>query len=60
MKVGDLVQLLTPGHCEPIDGFVGIVVGFTARGHIRVQWAAKAEYGGAWPFGRLKVINESR
>ena len=60
MKIGDLVQLLTPGHYEPMDGMIGIVLGFAKNGRVRVQWMGKSEYGGAWPYGRLKVINENR
>ena len=60
MKVGDLVQLLTPNYHDPIDGYFGIVLGYAKNGRVRVQWQGKSEYGGAWPFGRLKVLNESR
>ena len=60
MKVGDLVQLLSPGHYEPIDDFYGIVLGFSKSGRVRVQWIDSTDYGGAWEWGRLKVINESR
>jgi hypothetical protein len=60
MKPGDLVQLLTPSYHKPIDGYVGIVMGYAQNGNVRVQWSKSSEYGGAWPFGRLKVLNESR
>ena len=68
MKVGDLVQLLTPGlfDCEPIEGMIGVVLGFNERGRVHVGWGkpqlspSAPGYIPAWPYGRLKVINESR
>jgi hypothetical protein len=61
MKVGDLVQLLTL-RGEPVDQFYGVVLGFRA-GRVRVYWQNSdvAQTGnGAWPWGCLKVIHESR
>ena len=60
MKVGDLVQLLTPNYHEPIDGYVGVVLGFAKNGHVRVRLTGKSDYNGAWAYGRLKVLSESR
>ena len=60
MKVGDLVQLLTPNYHEPIDGYFGVVVGYSKNGNVRVQWSKSSEYGGAYAWGRLKVLSESR
>ena len=61
MKVGDLVQLLTL-RGEPVDQFYGVVLGFRA-GRVRVYWQNSdvAQTGNeAWPWGSLKVIDESR
>ena len=60
MKVGDLVQLLTPRYYEPIEEMIGIVLGFSKSGRVQVRWADSTDYGGAWQWGRLKVISESR
>ena len=66
MKVGDLVQLLTPNYHEPIDEMVGIVLGFTKQGRVHVGWGkpqlspSAPGYVPAWPYSRLKVLNESR
>ena len=71
MKIGDMVQLLTPvsavsGDCEPIEGMFGVVLGFNEYGRVHVGWGmpqvspSAPGYIPAWPWGRLKVINESR
>jgi len=66
VKVGDLVQLLTPGHYEPMGGMLGIVLGFNKHGRVHVSWGkpqlspSAPGYIPAWPYGRLKVINENR
>jgi hypothetical protein len=58
MKSGTLVQLLTPNYGEPIDGMIGIVLGLAPNGRVRVQWSKNpGAYGGAYPWGRLKVLS---
>ena len=62
MKVGDLVQLLEP-HGAPVPSFYGVVTGFSWAGRVHVHWQKSFVANNvvaAWPWGRLKVVNDTR
>jgi len=64
MKTGTLVQLLRLGNYEPVEGMIGIVVGFNANGRVGVCWCGvNPDEGNSWPWmpwGRLKVLSAGR
>jgi len=62
VQIGDLVQLLDVyGKPHQTPTIIGTVMGFNKHGRIRVHWQNIPNTdGGAWPWGRLKVVNASR
>lgn len=60
MKTGTLVQLLSVTDYKPVEGMIGVVIGFATGGRVRVCWNNTPDEGGSWPWGRLKVLNAGR